>query len=258
MLELTEIKEILDQTKGCPIKTVNIIGGDLTRYPHLNRLVDLLCPSFNVNYYFHFSHLKNGFPDAVTSGCSQSKVTLLVDCSTLALPCDLNHLKHLQPDKIVFLIQRDEEIPILEELIENLKTGNIAVQPYFNGHNLDFFKANVFSDQESLIETILDIGTIKARRSYNTLSYGKMFIRSDKKIYSDLNGKPLGRLGEISMETAVVSELSEHGNWLKVRRDVVPCKDCLLDSICPPLSNLETVSGINNSCNIWNDHRNMK
>ena len=86
---------------------------------------------------------------------------------------------------------------------------------------------------------------------YNTLSYGKIFIRSNKKIYSDLNGKPLGRIGKISMETAVVSELSEQGNWLRVRRDVVPCKECLFNSICPPLSNFENATGINNSCNIW-------
>lgn len=255
-LKLTEIKEILDQTRGCHIKNIDIIGGDLTQYPHLNRLVDLLCSgSFNVTYHFHFSHLKNGFPDAIRAGGSQARVNLLVDCSSLTYPGDLTHLQVLGPDSLTFLIQRDEEIPILEEVIGKFKTGNISVQPYFNGFNLDFFKANVFTDHESLSENILDMGVIKARTSYNTLNYGKMFIRSNQNIYSNLNGKPLGRIGEISMKTAVVTELTEQGYWLRVRRNEVPCCDCLLNSICPPLSNFEYASGINNSCNIRKDHR---
>jgi pseudo-rSAM protein len=164
-------------------------------------------------------------------------------------------LQELEPDSLTFLIQRDEEIPVLEGVIEDLHTGNISVQPYFNGSNLDFFKKNVFIDHESLSENILDIGVIKARTSQNTLNYGKMFIRSNQNIYSNLNGTPLGKIGEISMETAVISELTEHGNWLRVRRNVAPCGDCLLNSICPPLSNFEYASGINNSCNIRKDHR---
>ncbi len=246
-----KIKEILDQVKGCPIKTIDIIGGDLTQYPHLTQLVDLLRPgSFNVNYYFHLSHLKNGSFDAVRAGDPQAKVTLLIDFSTLSIPGDVTYLKQLQPDRFIFLIQRDDEIPTLEGVLQNLKTENISVQPYFNGHNLDFFKANVFSDHQSLTETILDIGAINARKTHNPLSYGKMFIRSDQKIYSHLNGAALGTMGEISMGTAVISELSEQGNWLRARRDVAPCCDCLLNSICPPLSNFEIASGINNSCNI--------
>ncbi|MCP5049610.1 MAG: TIGR04150 pseudo-rSAM protein [bacterium] len=253
VLEITEIEEILDQTKGCPIKTVNIIGGDLTQYPHLTQLVDLLRPgSFNVNYYFHFSHLRNGVPHAIRAGGPQAKVTLLADCSALTFPHDLTHLKQLEPDRLIFLIQREDEIAILEDMMEDLKTANISVQPCFNGDNLDFFKANVFTDPESLTESIPDMETINARKSYNTLNYGKMFINSNKNIYSDLNGAPLGKAGEMSMETAVVSELSEHGNWLKIRRDVEPCGDCLLNSLCPPLSNFETATGINNSCTIWN------
>lgn len=255
-LSLTAIEDILDQTKGRPIKNIDIIGGDLTLYPHLNRLVDLLCShSFNVNFYFHHFHLKNGLPDALRTRGPRAKVNVLVDCSSPTYPGDLAHLKVSAPDGLTFLIQRDEEIPILEGVIENLNTGNISVQPYFNGHNLNFFKENVFTDEKSLTENIPDFGTINARKSQNPLNYGQIFIKSDQNIYSNLNDMPLGKIAEISMETAVVYEFSKQGNWLRLRRDVAPCKDCLLDSICPPLSNFEYASGINNSCNIWKDYR---
>jgi pseudo-rSAM protein len=255
-LSLTDIETVLEQTRGCPIKTIDITGGDLTQYPHLNRLVELLRPgSFNVNYCFHLFHLKNGLPGALQAGGPRTRITLLAECSTLSLPGDLDSLKQLKPDKLVFLIQRNEEMPILEEVIEKLNAANISVQPYFNGRNLDFFKENVFTDHEALAENILDMGAISSRKAYNTLNYGHMFIASDKSIYSNLNGPALGKIGETTMDAAVISELSEYGNWLRVRRDAAPCKDCLFDSLCPPLSDFEYASGINNSCNIWKNQR---
>jgi pseudo-rSAM protein len=254
-LKLTEIIDILEQIKGCPINNINIIGGDLNKYTHFNQLVDLLSSfSFNSNYYFHFSHLKNGLPDSIRARGLNIKVILLVDFSTITFPIDFNYVNGLNPDAVVFLIQSEEEITILEGVIEEFKTRDISVQPYYNNQNIEFFKKNVFFDLEMLSERILKTGVIKARKSYNTLNYGKMYISSNKKIYSDLNDTPLGRIGDISMEKAVVSELSEQGNWLRVRRDVIPCRDCLLNAICPPLSNIEKATGINNSCNIWKDH----
>jgi pseudo-rSAM protein len=265
-LTLEEIEEVLAQVKACPIKNIDIIGGDLTQYPHLDPLVDLLSRgSFNVNYYFHLSHLdlKKGVPPAIQviqASRPRARINVLVESSSLTAPVDLSCLKELEPDRLVFVIQKEEEIPIIEQAVEDLKIGNISisVQPYFNGHNLDFFKANVFIDQESLTENIPDIGAIKARKSYNTLNYGKLFIKSDKNIYSGLNGVPLGRIGEITMEKAVISELTEHGNWLRTRRNETPCCDCLLNAICPPLSNFEIATGIYNSCNIREDQRTLK
>lgn len=254
LLEIGEIKEILDQTKGCPIKTIDIIGGDLTLYPYLERLVELLCSgSYHVNYHFHFSHLKDRIPDVIPAGGPNTRATLLVDCSTITSPGDLNRLKRLEPDRVIFLIQKDPEISIVESVIDHISTPDITVQPYFNGRNLDFFKANVFTDVQSLAESIPDLGAVNSRKSYNTMNYGKIFIKSNKEIISGLNGAPLGKINEVSIEEAVVSELSQHGNWLKTRHDVAPCGDCLLNSICPPLSDFENATGINNSCNIWKE-----
>lgn len=251
-LSINEIKSVLDQTKACPIKNINIIGGDISQFPYLNELVDLLRNgSFNVNYYFHFFHAQNDLHKTIRERDPRAHVILFVDCATFSFSQDINYLNKLLPDSLIFLIHKDEEIPILESTFKDLDIDNITVQPYYNGQNLDFFKANVFSDYNSLSENVLDMDTIKARSSYNTLDYGKMYIKSNKAIYSNLNDAPLGKINEISMETAVVSELKEQGNWQRVRRYVYPCADCLLNAICPPLSNFEYASGINNSCNIW-------
>ena len=168
-------------------------------------------------------------------------------------PAYLKRLETLCPDrfKTIFLVRHEDEFPVLEETIERLNLNDFAVQPYFNKRNLEFFKDNVFTDHESLGAAGLDLPVIKARTSYNTLNHGKIFVLNDRRIYSDLNAAPLGGLDELSIPEAVVLELTEQGNWLRVRRRVEPCKDCLLDAVCPPLSNFEYAVGINNSCNLW-------
>jgi len=255
-LELTHIRDILHQTRGCPIKTIDILGGDLSQYPDLNALVALLDQyPFQVYYYFHLYHLQNGLPSPLSHRSSQAKIVVLVDGSALKNPDPIPALQHIQAHRITFLIQQEAEIPLLERVIARLKNVDIAVQPFFNGHNLDFFKANVFTDRESLRQNVLNHEVINARKSYNTLNYGRLFIMSDQNIYSDLNDSPLGNPGRITLETAVVNELSQQGNWLKTRREVSPCNTCLFNSLCPPLSNFETFSGINNFCLIWKESR---
>lgn len=248
-----DIEEIIEQVKGCPVKNINIIGGDLNRYPHLNELMNVLSHgSFNVNYYFHLSHLRKRVSDKIKVLNPRARINVLIECIS-QLPSDeltLLYLKELEPDGLIFLIQEKEDIVVTEQIVEYLKLENISVQSYFNGQNLDFFKKNVFIDRESLSENPLDLGAINARKFYNTMNFGKMYIMADKKIYSDINDTPLGTIGDITIEKAVIIELTKHGNWLRARRDESPCCDCLLNTICPPLSNFEIISGVYNSCNI--------
>lgn len=256
-LSLAEIESILEQLKGTPVKNVDILGGDLVLWPHLDRLVEMLgTGSFKSNYYFHLSHLKhlkNGLPESIRAARPKATVNVLVDCAALSNPHAVNQLKKLEADMSIFLIEREEEIVQLENVLERLGPGNVSVQPYFNGQNLDFFKENVFTDVESLEENILDIDMIKARNTRNSLYHGKLAVMTDHHIYSNVCGAPLGKIPGISIMQAVMSELKEHGNWMRVRRGTAPCCYCLLNSICPPLSNFEWVSGINNSCHIRKD-----
>jgi pseudo-rSAM protein len=257
-MDLADIEKILDDTRGCFLETINIIGGDIGRYPQLTELTGLLnSRALQVNYYLHVLHLQNNTLDTLLgqigpAATATSTVYLFINCSQLKNRDRQKYLETLPRERvnIVFLIQHEHEFAVLEKVIDKLQLTAFSVQPYFNGKNLDFFKDNVFTDHESLSGGDLDVDAIKARQSYNTLNYGKLFFKNGR-VYSNLNAAPLGRLDELSPREAVVRELKEQGNWLRVRRDAAPCKDCLLDAVCPPLSNFEFASGINDSCNIW-------
>lgn len=253
-LELRDIKKILEETRGCSIKKINIIGGDISKYSKWDELIDLLnAKAIHTHYFIHFFHFKKNTFEKPGQLAPHSKIYLLIDPSALKNPADLKYLEGLNPGrfKMIFLIQQEQDFANVEKVIKEQKLQEFSLQPYFNKNNLDFFRENVFSDQESLRSSRPDMQAIKARKSYNTLNYGKIFITSDKHIYSNLNASPLGSIDNISIAEAVVLELKEQGNWLRVRRDVTPCKDCLLDAICPPLSNVEYATGINNTCDIW-------
>lgn len=253
-LVLEDIKKILDETRGGRIKKINIVGGDLTKYSRLDELIDLLnSKTVRINYFIHFLHLKKGPLEELKQIGPGSNIRLLIESSSLRNPACVRFLKEVISDrlKLIFLVQHEQDFPNLEKVAGELNLINFSVQPYFNDKNLDFFKENVFINQEALNESIPDMDAIKARQSYNTLNYGKIYISSDGHIYSDLNAPPLGTVADMSMEEAVVLELKEQGNWLRARRNVSPCKDCVFDAICPPLSGFEYAVGINNTCNLW-------
>lgn len=254
-LDVEDIKKVLDETRACRIKKINIVGGDLNKYSRPDELIDLLnSKPAGINYFIHFLHFKKNSIERLTRLSPESKICLLMESSAFKDPANIRYLKGLKPGrlKFIFLIRDERDFLTLENVIGTLGIKEFSVQPYYNGKNLDFFKENVFSDRESLIESRPDMHAIKARQSYNPLKYGKLYIKSDKRIYSDLNASPLGAVNTISMAEAVVLELKEQGNWLRARRNVSPCKDCLLDAICPPLSGFEYAVGINNTCNLWN------
>ena len=255
-LDPADIAKVLEETRGCFLESIHIIGGDINRYPGLREVMGLLrARRVRVCYYLHMLHLETGGLDKLLGQMGQeAEIHLLVNCASLSDRDMQKKLETLPRDrvKIVFLIQHEHEFTILEKSIEDLQLKEFSVQPYFNGGNLEFFKGNVFTDIESLSSGDLDIKAIKARRSFNTLNYGKLYIRN-RQVYSNLNAAPLGEVDKLPLREAVILELKEQGNWLRVRRDVSPCKDCLLDAVCPPLSNFEYAAGINNSCNIWQE-----
>lgn len=257
-LRLEDIEKVLDETRACRLKKINIIGGDLTRYSRLDELVDLLNEkNVPINYYIHFRHLKKKPMEKLKRIGPRSNILALVESSSLRNPDNVKHLKEeiSEPLKLTFLVQDEPGLVNLEKAVEELNINTFSVQPYFNHRNLNFFKENVFTDEESLNESFPDLDAIKARQSYNTLNYGKLFIMSDKHIHSGLNASPLGTIDDKTMAEAVILELTEQGNWLTARRNVTPCKDCLFDAICPPLSGVEYAAGINNTCHLWKPDR---
>jgi len=136
----------------------------------------------------------------------------------------------------------------LESLIHNRR-----LLPYFDGSNLDFFERNVFLSKEIILGAKPSFREIFARQAINGNNFGKLTIFPDGRIYSNVNMPRLGNIKRHSLYEAVYKEMLHGRGWRLTRRNVNPCKRCVYDSLCPPLSNYELVMGRNNLCDVWEE-----
>ena len=49
-------------------------------------------------------------------------------------------------------------------------------------------------------------------------------------------------------EFGIRKELVNGSSWKKLRADIAPCSQCVLEKLCPPLSNYEYILKQNNLC----------
>ena len=54
-------------------------------------------------------------------------------------------------------------------------------------------------------------------------------------------------------DSASSKEIHESKNWFRTRSKVKPCKSCIYNALCPPISNYEYYLKEYNLCNIINE-----
>lgn len=73
---------------------------------------------------------------------------------------------------------------------------------------------------------------------------------SNGNIYANINEKKLGNIKSTTLKEAIAKEIAQKGAWFRIRKNLIPCKSCIYNSYCPPVSNFEYVLHKNNLCNI--------
>ena len=140
-------------------------------------------------------------------------------------------------------------------LSKHLHTDNIVIKPLYTGLNRKFFEEHVFMDLEDLDTIHLQRQEIFALQTMNLNDFGKLIIKSDGYVYTNVNKEPIGKIGE-SIKEIVVNALKDDSSWRQTRHNVIPCKKCRFSLICPSLSDYEYVLGKANLCHIVNDEKN--
>jgi pseudo-rSAM protein len=148
-----------------------------------------------------------------------------------------------------FIIEKEEEIALAEKLILEFKLPNYSFQPFYNGKNLDFFKEYVFVTREEVLSSRPTQKDILARGVLNQTNFGKLTILSDGNIHANVNVPALGNVAEHSLHDVIYKELSRGTSWKRTRSAITPCRECVLQYLCPSPSNYEYAIGRNNLCN---------
>jgi pseudo-rSAM protein len=149
-----------------------------------------------------------------------------------------------------FIIGSETEFEEAEKLAASFEPGRYSYHPFFNGQNLDFFREGIFVTKENLLEAKPALKELHARQVMNPLHFGSLTVLNDRWIYANVNASRLGMLGRDSIYDVVYREMYHGKSWRRTRNKVEPCKRCVFNALCPPLSNYEYAVGKNNLCHL--------
>ncbi|MFC2155443.1 hypothetical protein ACFLRB_03000 [Acidobacteriota bacterium] len=150
-----------------------------------------------------------------------------------------------------FVVAKEDEFRDAQELITGFNIENFSFQPFYTGRNLQFFRKYVFLKKRAVLEAKPTADEILIRAIINPINFGRISILPDGSVYANVNADKLGRLGKDSLYKMLCKEMEKGSSWRRTRKKVKPCKDCLYELLCPPLSNYEYAIGRNNLCHIW-------
>lgn len=255
-LNIQSVKDLFRQLQAAPLVRVNILGGDIFKFSKLEELLALLNGlSFKKVFYTHYMNLIQGadkfdlFP--VDSSSFSILVTFPVEENQWKASIDVLRAHEIKAE-FLYIVGSEKDFNRAEELITSFCLDNYSFHPFFNGHNLDFFKRNIFVDKDDLQEAKPTDKEIHARQLVNPFHFGRVTILSNGHIHANVNTSRLGTLEKNNMHEAVYQEMFRGKSWRRVRQRVEPCNRCTFSALCPPLSNYEYIIGRNNLCHIWN------
>ena len=256
-LSISTIDKVLKTTRNS-LEVLILSGGNILNYSRLEDLIQLLMTSpAKKTLCINYLNLKDNF----------NRLNLLENLDLLEVevpvffPINIEEFegvhRRIQKMRIKvhfnFVIQTDEEFEAAEQLISANVLEDFGYIPFYNGSNYDLFSENVFinrSDIESNQPSMIDI---YRNEIINSNFFGKLSIASDGRIFAALTESSLGNIINDPLKEILVKELVEGKSWRKVRKNVLPCKKCTFQSICPPISNINKLIGKSNLCHIYDN-----
>ena len=250
-LDFDKIKELLEIVK---VEIIYIAGTNIFEYSNFNKLLNTIT-DFNILAKFTANYQN---PDINSENLTKLKnINSQLNISVEA-PLDIENLQKTKEiiDKIGifhnfdFKIESEQDIEVFENAINQLNIENYTFQPYYNGNNIELFEQAVYLNKEDIFEAKPTQKDIFARQAINQLNFGKLFILPDGSVYSNLNKAKLGNLNKQGIHELVHKEMYKHKNWFKLRKNVKPCRSCVYNLLCPPISNYEYAIGKYNLCHV--------
>ena len=251
-VDLENILDLISQSKISALTDIHISGGNILHYSNIEVLVKELnkLPHTKTYYmYYLFDNAIEKYHDILDKESSVLKVFITFPIQEKSLDALLALLNESEMKiEMVFIVQRDKELKQLEYLVSGLNIDDFSLKPYYSGSNLSFFRKHVFISKRSVLKSRPALKEIFAKTFINPFNFGKLTVMNDGNIYANVNQPSIGKLGKDSLYDVVRKEINNGRSWRKIRTNVTPCKNCVLNALCPPISNYEYTIGDYNVC----------
>lgn len=152
-----------------------------------------------------------------------------------------------------YIVVNPEDLERVEQ-IQQQHAVTFNITPYFNGHNLHFFRDYILNELEDIISDPIDKLCIFRRQTLNENFFGKFVIYPNGDVYANVNSARVGNILHHTVGELVYKEMVNPTAWF-MTRDRGACRNCVNKSLCPSISNYELVTGIMNMCYV---NREMK
>jgi len=239
------LTNLLRQISYYPVRTINITGGNVYLYQHLEVFNTLSGDGKKVfNFYIHYlNYQQNRYID-------NQNVHLIintpVDTSKLR---EVHSLTNGKDAKYHLVVESEEQYGELESAMAEIGIEDFEVHPYYNGRNIKFFEDNVYLSEEDIVASTISMREIFRNQKLNANSFGSLFFLPDGKIKANLNEREIGNLDNDSIIDVINKEMLQNTAWRQVRSSK-PCCNCVYQFLCPPTSNYERALNRQNLCNI--------
>lgn len=253
------LTDTLNSIKELNLPNVNFIGGNIFNYKQIFELIkELLRYPSNKTLFFHINDF---ICDKVDNAVKLFEIINDIKSFHLKIYIDIpndeskinSFVEKIKPYtlniKYLCIVENEKDIETFEHLFENFDLKYEYI-PVFNGKNRTFFKDQVYINKMDILKSKNSIEDILLKQIINPLTFGRLVVLNDLKAYSDLNCKSIGVLKENSLNEIVYKELCYGKYWLRLRKGIKPCNNCIYNSLCPPISNYELVMKKNNLCKI--------
>lgn len=256
-LKVAQIQSLLEELKHSLPITFNILGGNIFTHSHFEDICNLLnSMQVSSNYHVNYLNIPGNQHLYKFLGGNYSKIKIHV-----AFPLDhkkfnstLASMNSYQVDiSLVFCIRSAWDFENARKLLSSLEIPDYEFTVLYDGENLDFFKDNVFIHRSDIEENHPSMEDIYSRGILNSHQFGRITILSSGRVYSNVNFPALGVLGYDSIYEILYRELDRKRNWFRIRSNISPCKGCVFNRLCPPITNYSYAIRRNDLCNIWED-----
>ena len=242
-LTFDEIENILHQIEFSSVGKINLLGGNIFEYTYMAQSYALF-DSFHDSIRCHF-HYANYQPYILPDSL-KLEITVHFPVRDEVFKKTWN-LVDKEKTTVHFIIENEEQLILMNSLINEYGIENYTIHPVFTGENYNFFKENVFMDNESLFYKTLSLREIFRNQKLNCNFFGTFFILTDGTVKANMNVPAIGNVKTDTLLKLIFKEMIDNTAWRKIR-DSQPCSECLYQFICPPPSNYESVIGKPDLC----------
>lgn len=256
-ISIEDLDGMFQELERFDIGCIDFIGGDIFAYSHLKELINKVNQTkAKKRFHTHVSNIQDTNILELIAESQLNELVILVsspfDKSQISEKIDLM-AKYNIPKKFIFVTETEHDLDQTERIISDFVLTSVHIRPYYNENNLDFFKDFVYIDRDDIVSNKLTLHDIFSRGFFNISNIRKLTILSDKKIYANTNHRPIGTLGNDNLDDIVATELESGKSWRRIRKNVPPCKGCVYNCLCPPISNYEYSIGQYNLCSIFSE-----